>query len=137
MSYSFFRNQISGVKYLLPLHLFHRSPGHDYILVLFFVTSVACHHQHRFNGSHPKVVVILLRQLSTGQLVQVYDFTGQGFGSYEALREQHDLGNLVVVRHHHGHRTEKRLQVIRQIHSTSISEKEHSSNDGLPGKLKH
>lgn len=95
------------------------------LLVLFLVSPMSCHHQYRLDGSHPKVVVVLLRQLSAGQLIQVHDFPRQGFGRDEALREQHDLSNLIVVGHHHGHRTEEGLQVVRQIYSTGIPIKAH------------
>lgn len=86
---------------------------------------MSCHHQNRLDGSHPKVVVVLLRQLSAGQLIQVHDFPGQGLGRDEALGEQHDLCNLIVVGHHHGHRSEEGLQVVWQIYSTGISIKAH------------
>jgi len=38
----------------------------------------------------------------------------------EALGEEHDLGDLWVVGHHHGHGTEQRLEVVRQLNTTSI-----------------
>lgn len=69
--------------------------------------------------------MVLLRQLSAGQLIQVHNFPGQGLGCDEALGEQHDLCYLVIVRHHHGHWTEEGLQVVWQVDSTGISIEAH------------
>ena len=39
---------------------------------------------------------------------------------HEAERIQHNLSDQRVVRHHHGHRAEQHLQVIREFRATGI-----------------
>lgn len=66
-------------------------------------------HQHTLHGTHAKVVVVLLGQLLTGQLVQLHHLVGQGQGVGEALGEQNDLCDQAVVGHHHRYGAEQGL----------------------------
>ena len=66
-------------------------------------------------------VVYLLRELFTGQLVEVDQFGGERLRGGEAFGEEHDLGDESVVRHHHGDRTEERLQVVWQLHPAGVA----------------
>ena len=81
---------------------------------------MSSHDEDGLDGPHAEVVVVLLGQLLAGQVVEVDDLVGQRLGLDEALGEQHDLGDEGVVRHHHGHRAEQRLEVVGQLHSTCI-----------------
>ena len=41
---------------------------------------MSSHDKDGLDGTHTEVVVVLLGQLSAGQLVQVHDLAGQGLG---------------------------------------------------------
>lgn len=82
--------------------------------------AMTCHDQYRLDGSHPEVVMVLLGELFAGQLVQVDNLLGEGLGLHEPFREQHDLSNEGIVRHHHGDGAEQILQVVRELHSACI-----------------
>lgn len=58
-----------------------------HVLVLVRVLSLQCprHHQHRFDRPHPEVVVVLLGQLLTAQLVHLDHLLGEVLGGLEAL----------------------------------------------------
>jgi len=65
--------------------------------------------------------VVLLGQLLARELVQHGHLLGQVLGGVEALREEHDLADLLEVRHNHGHRPEERLQVVRQLGAARVA----------------
>jgi len=52
--------------------------GH--LLLLSMEATMSSHDKDGLDGTHTKVVVVLLGQLSAGQLVQVHDLAGQGLG---------------------------------------------------------
>ena len=49
---------------------------------------------------------------SPGQVEHCHQFPANGLGCLEALREEDNLRNLLVVRARHGHRPEQLLQVV-------------------------
>lgn len=59
-----------------------------HVLVLVGVLSLQRprHHQHRLDCPHPEVVVILLGQLLTAQLIHLYHLLGQVLGGLKTLR---------------------------------------------------
>ena len=81
----------------------------------------AGHHQHRLDGPHPEVVVVLLRELLTAQLVHLHHLLGEDSRVLEALRVQDNLGDELVVGHHHGNRSEQGLQVVGQLGAARVA----------------
>ena len=67
----------------------------DHVLVLVRVLSLEGprHHEDRLDGPHPKVVVVLLGELLTAQLVHLYHLLGQVLGGLEALGVKDHLSN--------------------------------------------
>nr|CAD7257237.1 unnamed protein product [Timema shepardi] len=58
--------------------------------------------QYRLDGSETPIVVILFGQQLPAQRVECNELAGQQTGVLETFRNQHDLGNEVKVRDHHG-----------------------------------
>lgn len=58
-------------------------------------------------------------QLFACNLVEMDNLSREDFGRFESLRTKNHFGNDVKVGHHHGHRTNKDLQVVRKLYTTS------------------
>lgn len=54
----------------------------------------------------------------------------------EPFSKQHDFSNHSIVRNHHTDRPEKRLQIVRQLCSSSVSGV-HSNENSIVGKYWH
>jgi len=59
--------------------------------------------------------VVLFGQLLLGQVVQDCHLFGQQLSTVKALREEHDLADLLQVRDNHGHWTEQCLRADNSI----------------------
>lgn len=70
---------------------------------------VASGGQHRLDGPHAVVIVVLGGELLRAQAIRGHDFHREGAGSDKATGVQHNLCNESIIRHHHGHRTEQSL----------------------------
>ena len=81
----------------------------------------ASHHEHGLQRAHAEVVVVLLRELLGGELVQLDHLARQVFRGLEALGEEHHLGDERVVGDHHGHRPEQRLEVVGQLRAPRVA----------------
>ena len=68
-------------------------PDEHHVLILVGVLSLECagHDQHRLDGPHAKVVVVLLRELLTAQLVHLGHLLGQALRGLKPLRVQDHL----------------------------------------------
>lgn len=66
-----------------------------HVLILVGVLSLQRprHHQHRLDRPHPEVVVVLLGQLLTAQLVHLYHLLGEVLGGLETLRVKDHLSD--------------------------------------------
>ena len=65
--------------------------------------------------------MVLLGQLFLGQLVQYCHLLGKDSGHQETFGEQHDLTDLLQIRHNDHHWTEQRLHRLGQLSTTGIS----------------
>lgn len=65
--------------------------------------------QHRLDGPHAVVIVVLGGQLLGAQAVRGHDLDRQGPRPHKATGVQHDLRDEGIIRHHHGHCTEQSL----------------------------
>eukprot|EP00968_Pinguiococcus_pyrenoidosus_P001317 scaffold58_cov256-Pinguiococcus_pyrenoidosus.AAC.12 len=97
---------------------------------------VSGHDQHGLQGAQAEVVVVLLAELALGQLVEHRHLLGQRLGALEALREQHDLADLLQVRHDHGHGAEERLEVIGQLGAAGVA-RVHRDEEATGGEAGH
>ena len=79
------------------------------------------HDEHGLERTHAEIVVVLLRELLGGELVQLDHLSGEVLGRLETLREEHHLRHQRVIRDHHRHRAEQRLEVIRQLRATGVA----------------
>ena len=109
---------------------------HMYIIVhyhfaLYIHTSLHCKHygehtnlqvagssEHRFDGSHAVVVVVLGGELLRAEAVGGHDLDREGPGIDKATRVEHNLCNHGVVWHHHGHWPKQGLEVVRELRTT-------------------
>jgi len=64
---------------------------------------------------------VLYRQLLRAEPISSDYFFGQHLGVLEALGVQRDLRNHGIVGNHHGHWSEKNLQVVGQLGSSEIA----------------
>jgi hypothetical protein len=96
---------------------------HDDVLVLVGILElqVARSGEHRLDGPHAVVVVMLRAQLLRAQAIRGHDLNGQRSRINETVRVQGDLGDHGVVGHHHGHRAEERLQVVGQLGAARVA----------------
>ena len=81
----------------------------------------ASHHEHGLQRAHAEIVVVLLRELLGGELVQLDHLARQVFRGLEALGEEHHLSHQRVVGDHHGHRPEQRLEVVGQLRAPRVA----------------
>mmetsp|Transcript_2367 Transcript_2367/g.7837 ORF Transcript_2367/g.7837 Transcript_2367/m.7837 type:complete len:1218 (-) Transcript_2367:3636-7289(-) len=90
----------------------------------------ARHDQHRLDLPHAVVVVVLLRELLRAELVHLDHLLRERARVQETLREEHDLGDERVVRHHHRHGPEERLQVVGQLGPACVA-RVHRDEDAV------
>ena len=95
----------------------------EYVLALVRVLEleVAGGGQHRLDGAHAVVVVVLGRELLGAQLVDGDDLDREGARVHEAARVQRDLANERVVWHHHGHGAEEHLEIVGQLGAARVA----------------
>ena len=86
------------------------SPGYTYLsLNCFPYLEISCSSQHRFDGPHSVIIMVLGRELFRAQPVHRHDFDGEGTGLDKTTGVERDLGNQGVVRYHHSHCSEEGL----------------------------
>eukprot|EP00962_Isochrysis_galbana_P015846 scaffold4536_cov113-Isochrysis_galbana.AAC.12 len=93
---------------------------------------LARHDEHRLDGAHAKVVVVLLGQLLRGETVELRHLVGEPLGLAKALGEEHDLGDQAVVGHHHCDGAEERLEVVGQLGAAGVAGI-HRDEDAVAG----
>jgi hypothetical protein len=77
--------------------------------------------QNGLDGSHTVIVMGLLGELSTHEVVDRRDLLRKSFVFFEAFRHELDLGNGLEVWHHHGNRSEQSSQVVWKFLTTGIA----------------
>lgn len=99
------------------------TPQHQDVLRLLRIAKlqIAGGDQHGLDRSHSVIVMMLAAELLRAKLVGGDDFHGQRSAVVEAVRVQSVLRDERVIGHHHGHRAEERLQVVRQLGSAGVA----------------
>ena len=77
--------------------------------------------QHALERAQPEVVVVLLRELLLGELVEHRHLLGEQLAPCEALGHEHVLADHARVGRHHGHRPEERLEVVGQLGAAGVA----------------
>ena len=70
---------------------------------------VASHHEDRLDCPHAEIVMVILRELLGGKLVELNHLGCQVLSTLEPLSEEHHLSYLSIGRDHHRNRSEKDL----------------------------
>eukprot|EP00964_Phaeocystis_antarctica_P055483 scaffold32640_cov63-Phaeocystis_antarctica.AAC.1 len=100
------------------------------VLVGELLLEVACRGEHRLDGAHAVVVVVLARELLRAQLVRLHDLARERPRVAEAVAHQRDLADHRVVGHHHRARAEERLEVVGQLGAAGVA-RVHRDEDGV------
>eukprot|EP00964_Phaeocystis_antarctica_P042671 scaffold24462_cov48-Phaeocystis_antarctica.AAC.3 len=81
----------------------------------------ASRHDDRVHSAHAEVVVVLAAELLRGEPEGGDELLREWLALVEAEGEETDLGDHRVVGHHHGHRTEERLEVVGQLGAACVA----------------
>ena len=104
------------------VHVTQGSHKHDVLAdVCIGTLKLTCHHQHGLYGSQREVVVVLLRELLSGKLVEHGHLFGEDLGHSETLRHKHVLANKEKVGLDHRNGSEEGLQVVGKLRTTGIT----------------
>ena len=82
---------------------------------------VARGREHRLDGAHAVVVVVLRRELLGAELVRLHDLLRKGAGDREAEGHERDLADEAVVGDHHRDRAEEHLEVVGQLGAAGVA----------------
>eukprot|EP00965_Chrysotila_dentata_P026049 863782-Pleurochrysis_carterae.AAC.1 len=78
-------------------------------------------HPHSRSLTRARTVVVLCRELLRAELVRLHDLARERPRLQVPAREEKYLANHRVVRYHHGHCAEERLEVVRQVGAAGVA----------------
>eukprot|EP00968_Pinguiococcus_pyrenoidosus_P008406 scaffold602_cov298-Pinguiococcus_pyrenoidosus.AAC.10 len=93
----------------------------ELLLVQRGALEVTCANEDALQRSEAKVVVRLVRELLLAEVEEAYDSRAQRFRVFEALPEEHDLGDELAVRVDHRDGAEEPLEIVRQVRPPRVA----------------
>lgn len=90
------------------------------------------HDEQRLDSPHTEIVVVLLRKLFRGKFIKLDHLLGENTGVFKTFCEEHDFCDHGIIRDHHGHRSEERLEIIGELGTASVSGI-HGDEDAIIG----